>query len=148
MILDVPRGLAVAAELGTGAPPEIQLFDEGSGLDAIEHLLHEAIHALLLGMTPARDMDEAVGQLLGAKDDRGRWDEARTLACEQLLFERLGIAVAECDLLNTAETQGVKRADYYLALRDASTTDLLARTVAWATSVGIIRVKPAETSSP
>jgi hypothetical protein len=148
MILDVSRGLALAEELGTGAPPEIQLFDEGSGLDLIEHLLHEAIHSLLLGLTPALYMDDAIAELLSAKEDHGTWDEARVLACEQLLFERLGIVAAECDFVHTAEIQGVKKAEYSCALHDASTIDLLARTITWATNVGLVSVKPVEPSFP
>lgn len=138
MILDVQRGVALADEFDTGAPDEICMVGNDPPLARVEHLLHESIHALSLRMAPSLGMVKAVGLMLDGFADRGVWEEAKVLACEALLFERVGRPLDMLDVRDTASIQGVDDKTLDRALKSPETIALLDRTLAWCREVGII----------
>lgn len=139
MILDVQRGVAIADEFDTGAPDEICMVGNDPPLARVEHLLHEAIHSISLRMTPSLGMVSAVGTMLDGFADRGVWEEAKVLACEALLFERVGRPLDMLDVSDTASIQQVDDETLDRALASPETSALLDRTLAWAREVGLVR---------
>jgi hypothetical protein len=142
VILDVARGVALADEFGTSAPDEVCMVadsPDAPDLARVEHLLHEAIHALSLSMSPHFGMEVATSHLLVAFTDQGLWEEAKVLACETLLFERLGQPLDMADVRDTANIQGVDSEMLDCALGSPEAVALLDRVIAWGVEVQLLR---------
>jgi hypothetical protein len=71
----------------------------------IEHLCHELLHAVSLGLDMSNRVEYSIANRLNERADNGAFNEALVLASEGVLFEMLGDRIDARQLENAATDQ-------------------------------------------